>query len=201
MFDNSAMIDSAMKPLPAKRRLCVAVIGDGQIEVGDAREAIAESLGRGIVDAGHRLLTGGKGGVMAAASRGARTSAAWQEGGGCIIGLLPGVDVADGNDYLDIVIATGLGHGRNQLVAQSAAVIAVGGGAGTLSEMAYAWMYNRLIIAVRCGGWSEKLAGARIDERVRYPDIAEDRVYGARDAAHALELLADYLPRYVGRDR
>jgi hypothetical protein len=75
-------------------------------------------------------------------------------------------------------------------------VIAIGGGAGTLSEMALAWTYGRLVIGLRCGGSSELLAGRRIDGRVRYPEMPEDQVFAADNAALVMDLLARWLPRY-----
>ena len=77
------------------------------------------------------LVCGGLSGVMEAACRGA------QEQGGLTVGIVP--DAGNGNRYLDVVIRTGLGHARNVLIAQSSdAVIAIGGGYGTLSEIAIA---------------------------------------------------------------
>ena len=172
----------------------MAVVGFANVGSGSAIEQAAETVGEGIIDAGHRLVTGGLGGVMAAASRGARRSKAWQDGS--VVGVLPGTDPSTANEWVDIPICTVLGHGRNRVVAQADAVIALGGGAGTLSEMAFAWIHDRLVIAVRCGGWSERLADKRIDERVRYPAIEQDRVYGAADAREALRLLERWLPSY-----
>jgi uncharacterized protein (TIGR00725 family) len=72
-------------------------------------------------------------GVMEHAARGA------QSFGGLTIGLLPTDSVADANAYIDIPIATGLGHARNAILARTAdGVIAIGGGLGTLSEVALA---------------------------------------------------------------
>ena len=173
----------------------MAVIGDARIRRGEQQEQLAYEIGRGLIDSGYRLVTGGMGGVMDAAHRGARDSPFWRDGAG--IGLLPGSDPAQANPYVDIVVPTGLGHARNLLVAQSRAVIAVGGGAGTLSEMAFAWIHRRLIIALRCGGWSGRLADQRIDERTRYRDIAEDRVFGADTSGEVLSLLANWLPSYI----
>ena len=65
------------------------------------------------------------------------------------------------------MIRDGLDHARNTLVANADAVIAVGGGAGTLSEIAFAWMFKRLIVAVRGLGWADRVADQRIDARVR----------------------------------
>src|SRR3546814_12882286 len=85
---------------------------------------------------------------MEAAHRGARDSANWFDGAG--IGILPGTNPGQANPYVDIAIPTGSDHGRNLVVAQSEAVIAIGGGAGTLSELAFAWIHRRLILALRC---------------------------------------------------
>lgn len=182
----------------ARRRFVVAVVGDARVEAGGAAEVLAQEIGTAIVDAGYRLVTGGLGGVMEAAHRGARQSARWSDGAG--IGLLPGHDPAQANPYVDIAIPTGLDHGRNMLVAQADAVVAVGGGAGTLSEIALAWIHKRLIVGMRCGGWSARLADQRVDGRVRYPQLPEDRVYGADSAAQVGALLARWLPLYSARD-
>ncbi|MBT8508194.1 hypothetical protein AZH53_07220 [Methanomicrobiaceae archaeon CYW5] len=107
----------------------VAVIGAGE---ANGKELLdAAETGRCIGRAGAVLVCGGRGGVMEAASRGAR------EAGGMVVGILPGE--GPGNPYLTVVIPTGLGIARNTLVvAAGDAVIAVGGGYGTLSEIAMA---------------------------------------------------------------
>ncbi len=175
-------------------RPCIAVIGDARLARDDPRRNLAESIGRGLVDAGYRVVTGGMGGVMEAAHKGARDSLNWFDGAG--IGILPGSDTRQANQFVDIAIPTGLDHARNVIVAHSAAVIAIGGGAGTLSEMALAWAYGRLVIGLRCGGSSELLAGRPIDGRVRYPDLPDDQVFAADSAALAMDLLTCWLPRY-----
>ncbi len=93
--------------------------------------AAAEAVGRTIAEHGGIVLTGGRSGVMTAASRGA------QMAGGVVVGILP--DLSDGNPYLTVRIRTGMGHARNVVLVQSAdAVVAVGGEYGTLSELAVA---------------------------------------------------------------
>jgi uncharacterized protein (TIGR00725 family) len=84
-----------------------------------------------------------------------------------VVGILPGSDLDGGNPFCDLVIPTGMGVARNILVVRSAdAVILVGGGAGTLSEAAYAWQLGKPVIALaRSGGWAGRLAGAAVDER------------------------------------
>lgn len=180
-------------------RTMVAVIGDASALPGSPPYLLAEELGERLIDADFRVLTGGLGGVMEAASRGAHRSSKYREGD--VIGLLPGRDPNDANEFVDVVIPTGLDHARNSIVALADLVIAVGGGAGTLSEMAHAWMEKRLIVALRCEGWSGELADRRIDSRVRYPDIADDRVYGASTPEEAMALLMRLAPLYQRRHR
>ena len=90
------------------------------------------------------LICGGLTGVMEHAARGARSV------GGLTIGLLPGDDPNDANEYIDIAIATSLGHGRNAVLANTAdGVVALGGGLGTLSEIALALRNGRPTIGIR----------------------------------------------------
>ena len=84
-----------------------------------------------------------------------------------------------------------LDHVRNSIVAHADAVIAIGGGAGTMSEICLAWIYRRLIVALRVDGWSGKIADQRVDERVRYPNEPDDRVFGATSAADAVRTVVD----------
>ncbi len=90
------------------------------------------------------LICGGLTGVMEHAARGARSV------GGLTIGLLPGDDPNDANEYIDLAIATSLGHGRNAVLANTAdGVVALGGGLGTLSEIALALRNGRPTIGIR----------------------------------------------------
>jgi len=93
----------------------------------------AELLGRRLAEAGAVVVCGGGPGVMEAACRGARAA------GGTTVGLLPGLDRGEGNPHLSVALPTGLGQGRNLLLVRSSdALVAVGGGFGTLSEIALA---------------------------------------------------------------
>lgn len=177
----------------------VAVVGDARLEPGDRRQQLARLVGRNLIDAGFRVLTGGLGGVMEAASAGAHESANYVPG--AVVGLLPGRDPEAANPYVDVVIPTGLDLARNTIVANADAVIAIGGGSGTLSEIAIAWQLHRLIVALRVDGWSGELADRRIDRRVRYTELPEDRVYGAETADDAVDLVVKLLPAYRRRHR
>jgi uncharacterized protein (TIGR00725 family) len=105
--------------------------------------SIAEDVGSELARAGAVLVCGGLEGVMEAACKGAARH------GGLTIGILPGLDPREANRWVKIPIATGIGHARNlAVVATSHAVIAVDGGFGTLSEIAYALRIGRPVVGL-----------------------------------------------------
>lgn len=119
----------------------VSVIGSGA-----EREKNAEQVGRLLAERGATVVTGGLGEVMAAAARGAKAA------GGTTIGILPGETRMDGNPWLDHVVVTGIGHGRNlAVVASGDAVIAVGGRYGTLAEIGFALTLGRPVVVLEPG--------------------------------------------------
>jgi len=126
---------------------------------------LSEQLGKLILDLGCSVCTGGRGGVMEAVSRGARKSSNWT--GKEVLGILPESEREAGNQFLDVVIPTGLGLFRNMLVARTGdACISIAGGAGTLSEIAFAWQIGKPIAVMSTtGGWSSELAGVNLDHR------------------------------------
>ncbi|MGA1872079.1 MAG: TIGR00725 family protein [Thermoplasmatota archaeon] len=177
------------------RRHLIAVIGSGDLSSDSDEYRSAVIIGRILIDRGYRLVTGGLGGVMEAASMGAHLSERYSDGS--VIGILPGYDPSSANQYVDIAIPSGLGIGRNMLVTNADAIIAVGGGSGTLSELAFAWQKGKLIIALDFPGWSGRLGGERVDDRVRHRDIPDDRIYTAASAEDAVRQLDEMLPIYI----
>jgi len=114
----------------------VSVVGGSRID--EATADTARELGRVLAERDHTVVTGGLGGVMEAVSAGA------SERDGHTIGILPGYDRADANEYVEEAIATGIGHARNGLVVLNGdAVVAVDGASGTLSELGYAGIHDR----------------------------------------------------------
>jgi len=104
---------------------------------------LAYRVGYQVASKGSLIICGGLGGVMEAAARGAK------EAGGLTVGILPGPDYGQANPYIDIAIATGIGHARNALVAMNSDVlIAIGGEYGTLSEIAFGRLYGKKIISL-----------------------------------------------------
>ena len=117
------------------------MVGPG--EASGALVAAAEAVGRGLAGRGAVVVCGGLGGVMEAACRGAK------EAGGTTVGLLPGGDRAAANNYVDVALPTDLGQGRNLLVVRAGDVlVAVGGGHGTLSEIALALRAGKRVVGL-----------------------------------------------------
>jgi uncharacterized protein (TIGR00725 family) len=149
----------------------IAVIGPGDAPEGSDEWVAAETIGRLLAAAGAIVVTGGLGGVMAAASRGATTEA------GRTVGLLPGDDRATANPWVGLAIPTGLGEGRNLLVVRAAdALIAVGGGYGTLSEIALGLRAGKTVVGLHT--WELRRDG-RDDETIVLVATAEDAVAAA----------------------
>jgi uncharacterized protein (TIGR00725 family) len=148
----------------------VAVIGDGEPAGPDAHRILewAEEVGQQLARGGAVVITGGLGGVMRAASRGALMA------GGETIGILPGADASEANEFVRTPIATGLGVARNLVVVTSAdAVIAVGGRHGTLSEIGLALRMGRHVVGLST--WR-----LESDHRMGGPRV--HRASGPRDA-------------------
>ena len=123
------------------RTAYVAVVGPGEASASELHAA--EEVGAGLAAAGAAVITGGLGGVMEAACRGARSRR------GTTVGILPGEDRDAANGWVEVAIATGLGELRNGLVVRAAdAVIAIGGGHGTLSEIALALKLGRPVVGL-----------------------------------------------------
>ena len=150
-------------------RLVIGVMGPAACD--DVTAAVARAVGRGVAERGAVLLTGGRTGVMEAASRGAR------DAGGTTLGVLPGASSAESppNAFVDVALFTGLGEARNWVnVCASDAIIAIGGGFGTLSEIALALKARKPVVLV--GSWHFDMEGV------------STAVTRTTDAAQAVEL-------------
>lgn len=130
------------------RALTIAVAG-GDPAPQDALDT-AEEVGRALAVAGVTVICGGRGGVMRAVCRGARSA------DGLTVGILPGEGDqgrAEANEYVQLAVATGIGSLRNGLVAKAGqALIAIDGGYGTLSEIGLALTSG--IPVVGLGTWA-----------------------------------------------
>lgn len=124
----------------------IAVIGSGAC--GPEVAKTAERLGELLADAGFEIVCGGMGGVMTAVCQGARSR------GGRTIGIVHGGSRQDANEYVEIAVATDMGQMRNFLVVLNGdVVVAVEGGAGTLSEVGHALKMGKKVVAM--GHWAD----------------------------------------------
>jgi uncharacterized protein (TIGR00725 family) len=116
----------------------------------------AELIGREVASRQAVLITGGLTGAMEAAAKGAKAA------GGLTIGILPGFSPQDANPYIDLPIVTGLGEARNLIIIRTAEVlIAVGGGPGTLSEIAFALKLHKPVISLDSWNVADEIIRAR----------------------------------------
>jgi uncharacterized protein (TIGR00725 family) len=160
-------------------RVVIGVMGPAACD--DATAALARAVGRGIAERGAVLLTGGRSGVMEQACRGAK------DAGGTTLGILPGAGADDSppNPFVDLAVFTGLGEARNSVnVCASDAIIAIGGGFGTLSEIALALKARKPLVLL--GSWTFEMDGvqtavARTDD----PSEAVELAFAALSARTA----------------
>ncbi len=152
------------------KQIAVIGAGKGSKEI----EKLSEEVGREIAMSGSILICGGLGGVMEAAARGAK------EKGGITVGILPGTDESEANEYIDIKIVTAMSHARNAIIARTAdALIAVGGGHGTLSEIALGLKSGKRVIALEV---NESLADVKGVSLAKTPSEAVEMALGGASA-------------------
>ena len=152
------------------RKNQILVIGHNTSGCTTKHEKVAYELGMEIARSGSVLITGGLGGVMAAAAHGS------QSANGFCIGIIPQNDASEANEFCDVVIPTGMGLARDFLNALTAdGVIVVGGGSGALSETCAAYMHHKPIVAIRnLGGSVEPFIDGFIDDRKNVRIIGVD---------------------------
>jgi hypothetical protein len=147
----------------------------GERICGDENRQIAERVGRRIAENGGVLLCGGMGGVMEAASYGARNA------DGVVLAVLPGLSRDEGNPYLTFSIITGMGEGRNLILVRSCdALIAIGGGYGTLSEIAFAHKLGIPVVGIHTWHLSR---GGKTDTKIVQVSDPEQAVRRAFEMA------------------
>jgi uncharacterized protein (TIGR00725 family) len=144
--------------------LHIAVVGPGKPSA--AEYDTAQEVGRALAEQGAVVVCGGLGGVMEAACRGAKSA------GGATVGILPGTREEEANEWVDLPLPTGLGEARNAILVRVASgVVAVGGGYGTLSEIAFALRASKPVVGI--GTWEIARAGEPDDSIVRAAGAAE----------------------------
>lgn len=155
----------------------ILVIGFSSTHCSEIAYETAYRVGEEIAEHGATLVTGGLGGVMEAASKGAKSK------GGVVVGIVPQDSGISANPYNDVIVSTGIGVARDFITAYSSdAVIVVGGGVGTLIEACAAYLKAKPIIAViGSGGVADKIADTYLDDRGLV------KVVGMKDPKKAVE--------------
>lgn len=126
------------------RRLICAIVGtrEGGSRWSETVRKMAYTAGTFAAKANFAVLTGGLTGVMTEAAKGAQSC------GGIAIGILPGLNHCEANEFIDIVLPSGIGIARNCFIGAACDVmIALPGGTGTLEEMCFALDYERPVIS------------------------------------------------------
>jgi uncharacterized protein (TIGR00725 family) len=189
------------------RKKIIAIIGTSS--ASEKVIQVAEQLGTLLIENGYRIISGGLSGIMEAVSKGARKSEMHQDGD--IIGILPGFSKFDANKFVDIAIPTGFGYARNLIIVNAAdVVVAIAGGSGTLSEIAFAWQFQKPIIGLdfkpersiidkinalssgdfkKSVGWSSIIGGLKLDE------TRTDTIYSAANPEEVIKLIKKILSK------
>ncbi len=159
----------------------ISVIGASDID--KKTEEVAFEIGRLLAQNKFIVACGGLSGVMEAVCRGAK------EENGLTIGIIPHVEKSMANEYIDIVIPCPFSQARNIVVVLCGdACLAISGKAGTLSEICFAWIYQKPILALTSvKGWSSKIANQKLDDR------RLDMVYGVETPLEAITKIKELL--------
>ena len=168
------------------RPYVIAIIGKSARDPNDPVPpqalAAAEEVGRRLATRGAVVVSGGLSGVMEAVSRGAKSA------NGLVIGILPGFDKRDANEYVDVALTTGMGFMRNTLVVRAAdAVIMISGGIGTLNELTVAYEDKPTVILEGTGGWSDRIRGIAYDGK-HLEEAGRSELHFAKTPADAVDL-------------
>ena len=173
------------------RKLQIGVIGDSACSEDEKR--LAYDVGKFIALNNCILICGGRGGVMEGASKGTK------DNNGLVVGILPQINekLSDSNPYLDVAIPTNMGWTRNSFVAMASdGIIVIGGKSGTLSEIAFSWMYDKPIVSldnplIPSDRWGRKFANYTLDDR------RSDTIVGIADPEKAVTTLLSILKRKI----
>jgi uncharacterized protein (TIGR00725 family) len=147
------------------KHLRIGIIGPNNKICSKELYDFGVQLGKKIANKDRTIVCGGLGGFMEAVCKGVKQSP--DTFNGQTIGVLPDVFTDNANPFIDTPIATGAGIARNIIIVNTAdIIIAAGGGAGTLSEIAFAWQLNKTVLCVtQFDGWAKELAGKNLDNR------------------------------------
>ena len=164
-----------------KFKAVISVIGASEID--KQIESTNIEIGRLIAKNNYAVVCGGLSGVMEAICKGAK------EEGGFTIGIIPHTEKSYANKYVDLVIPCPFSQARNIVVVLTGDIcLAISGKAGTLSEMCFAWIYDKPLVALSSvQGWSSKMANQKLDNR------RNDMIYGVSTPLEAINKINDLL--------
>jgi uncharacterized protein (TIGR00725 family) len=177
-----------------KQKPLISIIGDSRATYGSDNYELAYWLGYALVSKGYRIIVAGSGGIAEAASRGACIANGYQDND--VINILPWQDPCNPGHFRAGCMSFENDLSGDVITSHCDAVVAIGGGSGTLTQLAHAWGLNKLIIAYQVKGWSGRVANRPMDARRRYSNIPDDRVYGVtleNEVLDKLELLGKYV--------
>ncbi|MFX1419096.1 MAG: TIGR00725 family protein [Promethearchaeota archaeon] len=159
----------------------VSVLGASEIDKETEKKTF--EIGQLLAQNKFIVACGGLSGVMEAVCKGAKSE------NGLTIGIIPHTDKSTANKYVDIVIPCPFSQARNIVVVLSGdACIAISGKAGTLSEICFAWIYQKPIVALSSvPGWSSKIANQKLDDR------RSDMIYGVMTPKEAIKKIKELL--------
>lgn len=164
--------------LEVLRRPIVGVIGPSKYTCTKKVYDFGYDLGTMLARLNVHLVCGGKDGIMESVCAGFISI---KRRKGLAIGIIPDDYYSGANPFCEIVIPSGMGIARNILIVNTANVlVAVGGGAGTLSELAFAWQKNKQVICCTMfDGWAKDLSNIQLDKRRKdlfYPAASLDQI-------------------------
>jgi len=166
-----------------KNRFKAVISVIGASEIDKEIEDITIEIGRLIAKNHYAVACGGLSGVMEAICKGAK------EEGGFTIGIIPHTEKRLANKYVDIVIPCPFSQARNIVVILTGDIcLAISGKAGTLSEICFAWIYDKPIVALSSvKGWSSKIANQKLDNR------RNDMIHGVNTPLEAINKINELL--------
>jgi uncharacterized protein (TIGR00725 family) len=167
------------------KKLQIVVLGSSKAICTKKAYEYAEKVGEELAKKNCTVITGGGLGVMEAAMKGAKKQ------NGATLAIIPWEDKDHVNAYADYVVATGIGWSRNSINLNSCdGAIVVGGGAGTLNEVTYAYMQRKPTVCVTpSGGMAKELTGTYFDVR------RTQKIHGAKNPAEAVNKLLDLIAK------
>lgn len=157
------------------KKLQIGIMGSAaDLNYSKKAEDFAKELGRLIAESGNILVYGAEKEYSSLSTNAAISASKYN---GITVGITSGKEKEIWSIFRPTVLipcGLGLGGGREfTLVLSCDCIIAIGGGSGTLTEMAIAYQAGIPIITIdKFNGWAKKLSGKYFDDRKRLKCIS-----------------------------